>query len=355
MQRALHPLPSTLEIPLKAFRQYSLILLALVVVSWIVIPLRYQVAYPREIKPQFDKYIRRKYVEQMDARHPDIVMLGDSMLRPAINETVLSQKLNRKILTIGLPGSASTLWYLIVKNNIIEAKVPPKVLVIVFRDTMMTVPGYRVTGRYFEQIDEFAGPKDEELVKKAYLNQMNPLEKLAEGYFPPFGSRWNIRQGVDSRIRYTMPNLGLGCDPTCMNNSMEIVFGDANMDVNFLSDALAAADDYLYSKTALDFDQQVGESFLPDLIKLCQDHGIQLILVRMRILRFALPGSEPPGLETYNDGLRAYLAANGVIYFDYSGESRLGRDQFSDPLHINPNGQAIFTEIFANDLLPYVK
>lgn len=340
---------------MKAFRQFFLILLALVVISWIAIPVRYEIAYPREIKPQFDKYVRRKYVEQIDAQHPDMVMLGDSMLRPAVNETVLSQRLDKKILTIGLPGSASTLWYLIAKNNITEAKVPPKFLVIVFRDTMMTVPGYRVTGRYFEQIDEFAGPKDEELVKKAYLNQMNPLEKLAETYFPPFGSRWNIRQGIDSRIRYAMPNLQLGCDQTCMNNSMEIVFGDANMDVNFLSDALAAADDYLYSRAALNFDQQIGESFLPDLIQLCQDHGIQLVLVRMRILRFALPGSEPPGLETYNDGLRAYLAGNGVIYFDYSKEPRLGREQFSDPLHMNSDGQAVFTEIFANDLLPHMK
>ena len=340
---------------MKAFRQYSLILLALIVASWIIIPIRYQIRYPREIKPQFDNYVRRKYVDQIDAQHPDIVLLGDSMVRPAINDTVLAQKLNKKILTIGLPGSASTLWYLIIKNNIIEAKVPPKYLIITFRDTMMTVPGYRVTGRYQEQIDEFAGPKDAELIKKAYLNQMNPLEKLAETYFPPFGSRWNIRQGIDSRIRYTMPNLQLGCDQTCMNNSMEIVFGDQNMDVHFLSDALAAADDYLYSRTVLNFDQQVGESFLPDLIKLCKDHGIQLVLVRMRILRFALPGSEPSGLEAYNDGLRAYLAANGVIYLDYSKELRLQRDQFSDPLHMNPNGQAIFTEIFANDLLPFMK
>ena len=339
---------------MKAFLQYFLILLTLVAVSWAVIPAHYDVVYPRDVKPQFDKYIRRKYAQDIDEQKPNIVLLGDSMLNPAINLEVLSKKLDKQVMGIGLPGSASTLWYLIAKNNIVEAENPPKYLVIFFRDSMMTVPGYRVTGRYFEQIDEFAGPKDGELVKKAYLNQMNPLEKWAEAWFPPFGSRWNIRQGLDARIRYTMP-AQIGCDQPCMDNAMGVVFGDMNMDPNFLSDALAAADDYLYSKTALDFDQQVGESFLPDLIQLTKDRGVQLILVQMRILRFAAPGSEPPALRTYNDKLAEYLAANGVIYLDYSRATQLTREQFADPLHMNDAGKVIFTDMFAEDLLQYLK
>jgi len=339
---------------MKAFLQYLLILLTLVSVSWVVIPARYETAYPRDIQPQFDKYIRRKYARDIDEKKPDIVLLGDSMLYPAVNDVVLSQRLDKSIVSIGLPGSASTLWYLIAKNNILDTRFPPKYLVIFFRDSIMTVPGYRVTGRYFEQIDEFARPKDGELVKKAYLNQMNPLEKLAETWFPPFGSRWNIRQGIDARIRYTLPDRLLGCDQTCMNNAMEIVFGDMNMDPRFLSDALAAADDYLYSKTTLNFEQQVGESFLPDLIQLTHERGVQLILVNMRILRFVTPGSEPPALHTYKENMAAYLAANGVIYLDYSRESLLTRDYFSDPMHMNAAGKVIFTDLFAEDLLKYI-
>jgi len=106
---------------MKAFLQYFLILLALAAVSWIVIPARYDISYPRDVKPQFDNYIRRKYVNAIDEQQPGLLLLGDSMLYPAVNTTVLSQKLDKKIMSIGLPGSASTLWYLIVKNNIIEA------------------------------------------------------------------------------------------------------------------------------------------------------------------------------------------------------------------------------------------
>lgn len=340
---------------MKAFLQYCLILLTLVAVSWVVIPVRYDTAYPRDVKPQFDKYVRQVFAEAIDEKKPDIVLLGDSMLYPAINQVTLSKRLDQNILAIGLPGSASTLWYLIVKNNIVETKSPPKYLVIFFRDTMMTVPGYRVTGRYFEQIDEFASPKDEDLIKRAYLDQMNPLEKIAEAWFPPFGSRREIRQGLDAHIRYTLPNLQLGCDQPCMDNAMEIVFGNMNLDLNFLSDALAAADDYLYSKTVLDFDQQIGESFLPELIQLTGERGIQLILVRMPILRFTKPGSEPPGLSRYNQGLSNYLASNGVLYLDYSKGTLLASSDFEDILHLNKSGQAIFTDIFAEDLLHYIQ
>jgi hypothetical protein len=312
------------------------------------------VEYPRDVKPQFDNHIRRKFVNAIDEDRPDIVLLGDSMLYPSVNSETLSARLDKKIMSIGLPGSASTLWYLIVKNNVLEAQTPPKTLVIFFRDSMMTVPGYRVTGRYFEQIDEFARPKDGELVKKAYLNQMNPLEKWAEAWFPPFGSRWSIRQGLDARIRYTMP-AQIGCDQPCMDNAMGVVFGDDNMDPNFLSDALAAADDYLYSAEVLDFDGQVGKSFLPDLIQLAKDHDVQLVLVRMRILRFVAPGSEPPALRDYNEKLAAYLADNGVVYLDYSGEQSLTRETFADPLHMNDQGKAIFTDMLGEDLLQYIK
>ena len=75
----------------------------------------------------------------------------------------------------------------------------------------------------------------------------------------------------------------------------------------------------------------------------------------MRILRFAAPGSEPPALDKYNQGLSAYLAANGVVYLDYSGETRLTREEFSDPLHINNAGQVIFTDLFAEDLLKFIQ
>lgn len=339
---------------MKEFRQYLIALLLMVLVLSFYLPVRYETPFPHAITPKFDTHVRKVYLEEISARQSEIVLLGDSMLAPAVDSKVLGERLGMNPYMISLPGSASTLWYLIAKNNIVDARPTPKYLVVFFRDSLMTVPGYRVTGRYFEQIDEFARPQDGELIKRAYIDQMNPLEKFAEAYLPIYGLRWRIREGFDTRMRYTLPG-SIGCDKPCMDNAMEVVFGALNIDLVFLSEAQAAADSYLYSRKVLDFESQVGNSFLPDLINLCQYNGIQLVLVRMRILRFVRPGSEPPALDAYGEQLRAYLETHGVIYLDYSDYAALGEAQFADELHMNDSGKVIFTEQLGNDLAPLLK
>ena len=340
---------------MKEFRQYLIALLVMVMLLSFYLPVRYETPFPREIRPQFDPYVRKVYMEEIGATQSDAVLLGDSMLNPAVDSEALGQRLGLKFYPIGLPGSASTLWYLITKNNIVDAQPRPKYLFIFFRDSMMTVPGYRVTGRYFQQIDEFARPQDGELIQRAYLDQMNPLEKIAEGYLPLYGLRWRMREGLDTRMRYTLPASMLGCEKPCMDNAMEVVFGSMNIDLVFLSEALAAADDYIYSRQALDFENSIDNSFLPDLINLCEYNGIQLVLVRMRTLRFIRPGSEPPALREYGGQLRAYLEAHGVLYLDYSDYAALNENYFADPVHMNPAGKKLFTEQFGNDLEPLLK
>ena len=340
---------------MKEFRQYMIVLLVMIILLSAYLPARYDSPYPRPITPQFDTYVRKVYMEEIGAQQADAVLLGDSMLNPAVDPAVLGERLGLTFYPIGLPGSASTLWYLITKNNIVDAQPRPKYLFIFFRDSMMTVPGYRVTGRYFEQIDEFARPQDGELIQRAYLDQMNPLEKIAEAYLPIYGLRWRIREGVDTRMRYTLPSSVLGCEKPCMDNAMEVVFGSLNIDLVFLSEALAAADDYIYSRQGLDFENSVADSFLPDLINLCEHNDIQLVLVRMRTLRFIRPGSEPPALGEYGEQLRAYLEARGVLYLDYSDYAALNENYFADPVHMNDNGKVFFTELFGNDLEPMLK
>ncbi|MCI0554334.1 MAG: hypothetical protein L0287_25590, partial [Anaerolineae bacterium] len=265
---------------MKAFRNYLITSAILLGFLSFYIPIRYRIPYPRDIGPQFDNRIRKTYINLLNEQQPDILLFGDSMLAPAVDEGVVADKLKKKTILISLPGTASTIWYLMIKNNIVLAEHKPEYLVIFFRDTMMTLPGYRVTGRYFEQIDEFASPDDTLLIERAYINQMSPLERFFESYFPLYGSRWSIRQSLDYYIRYPLGNALLNCDKIYMDFGMEVVFDESNLDIAFLSDAISAADDYLYSEKALDFDGQVDSTFLPEVVRLCRENGIQLVLVR---------------------------------------------------------------------------
>lgn len=340
---------------MKTFRNYSLILMALIVGSSLYLPIRYHSPYPREIRPQFDSTVRTTYMAEMNETQPDAVLLGDSMLRFGVDDKVLADALNKKIYFLSMDGTASTIWYLIIKNNIVLAEHKPKYLLIFFRDTMMTVPSYRVTGRYFELVDEVAGPMDEVLIQRAYIDPMNPLEKLAERYLPIYGFRWRIRQSIDYYIRYSTVRILFGCDQSCMDNTMETVFEDQNMDQKFLSDAIATADDYLYTEDALDFQHQIDNSFLPEIIRLCKENGIQLVLIHMPIRIFQDPGTEPAGLESYLQDLEDYLQQNGIIYLDIDPEKNIPITSFVDALHLNETGRVEFTRRLIDVLKPIIR
>jgi hypothetical protein len=315
----------------------------------VYIPIRYDTPYPRDIGPQFSRAVRTTYTDLLNQSQPDIFMLGDSMPGDAINVQLADERLTPTFELVSLPGTASTIWYLIIKNNIVVAEHKPKYLVLFFRDSLMTVPSYRVTGRYFELVDEFAAPDDTLLIERAYINAMTPLERFAEARLPLFGSRWNIRQSIDYYIRYPLGRLLLACDAPCMDRAMETVFTQNNLDLTFLSDAINAADDHLYTRQALDFDAQIERSFLPEIVRLCRENDIQLILVRMPTLRFKEPGTKQPGLDDYLQKLSGYLQKNNVSYLDFD-QGTLPPEYFTDVLHLNEQGRIVFTETLTDAL-----
>lgn len=338
---------------MKAFRNYVASSILLLGFLSFYIPARYHSPYPRDLGPQFDSHIRKTYIDILNASQPEVLLFGDSMLGPAVNERVIESDLNKKTILISLPGTASTVWYLIIKNNIVLAEHKPKYLVLFFRDSMMTVPNYRVTGRYFEQIDEFAAPSDTLLIQRAYIDQMTPLEKGMERYVPLYGLRWRIRYSIDHYIRYSLAKIVLNCDTRCMDYATESVLNNSNLDLTFLSDALATSDEYIYTKEALDFESQVDQSFLPEVIRLCKENNIQLILVRMPILRFEETESPPPGLDTYVEDLDRYLQKNGIPFLDFDSEE-FSKEYFSDDLHLNETGKALFTQKLGNSLMTVI-
>ncbi|MEW6029463.1 MAG: hypothetical protein ACOYZ8_04520 [Chloroflexota bacterium] len=337
---------------MKAFRRYVLFLLILSGGLSVYVQARYQPGYPRALGLQPDAFVRQTVRRVLEQTPTQIVMLGDSLLQADVDAAVLSTALGVEIYSVRASGSASALWYLVLENNIVEAERKPRALIMLFRDTMLTLPGYRVHGSYFIPIDEYAAPDDLVFIERAYVNRMNPLEKLAEAYLPVYGARLDLRKSLDAGIRYTPPRLFLQCDAACTNGAMDAVFRAANLEANLLAEAVASAEAYLYTPRALDFDASVDDSFLPEIVRLCRENGIQLIFVRARTLRF---DSEPPGLKTYMDDLASYLDERGIPFLDFSRDERLVPALFADNLHLNEAGRIVFTEILAEALKPVLK
>ena len=339
---------------MKAFRNYLITTTLLLGFLAIFIPAWYDLPYPMDVGPQFDERIRPLYTNILNEEQPDILLLGDSMLESAVDETIVAKQLDKKIHMLSIPGTASAIWYLIIKNNILVAEHRPEYLILFFRDSMITTPGYRVVGRYLDMVDELASPDDTLLIERAYINQMTPFERFMEAYMPLYGVRWSIRESIDQRIRYTLGNLILNCDKTCMDDAMEIVFLDDNLDLTFLSDAINAADDDIYTDNALNFKDQVGRSFLPEIIRLCQENGIKLIMIRMPIIRFESKGANPPKLGDYIQDLASYLDENNVPFLDFD-QKEIPAEYYRDVLHLNEQGKVIFTRELIQALKPIVK
>ena len=340
---------------MRLFARFFICFFLLLAVAWQALPRLYGSSYPKPLGPEVDRHIRYNYMEQLIAEHDRVVLLGDSALFNSVDQAAFQQALGLNTLDIAIPGSASALWYLIFENNLVDSSFRPRAVVIFFRDSQLTTADFRVTGKYFVTLDEYAGLNDTLFVQRAFIDPMNPVEKLAEMYLPLYGERLALRQTQDYWIKYKIPALLARCDQTCADAAIKRVFSQGGIDQDEFGNEVAAGESTLYDLQNLLFDRQLNRSFLPEMIRLAKQKDIRLIMVRQKTLRFSTSMSEPPALSFYMHDLQAYLAQNGVPLVDFSSDERLKASFFSDPVHMNKTGQAAFTQMAVEALEPLIK
>jgi len=330
---------------MRLFLKFSLILAAILIPASVLIPRAYGISFPRQPGPATDRQVRTHHIEYMDEHQPQIVLIGDSTLVLGMDPDLLAERTGRSVYRIGIPGSASALWYLLLKNNIAETTHKPEYVLVVFRDSILTAPGYRVHGSYFELVDEYAGSNEPVFIEKSFINQMNPLEIMADKYFPLYVARTDIRNAIDARIRYFSPPL-LGCDRDCTDHALGELFAGADFEPQALVDAVNAAESLLYTPRQLDFEARVERSFLPDMIDIAKENGIHLVFVRIKVES----GNDSPELNKYLVDLRKYLAEKDASLLDFGDDPRLTPEHFRDSIHLNETGREIFTNLVADGM-----
>jgi hypothetical protein len=157
---------------------------------------------------------------------------------------------------------------------------------------------------------------------------------------------------MDAALRHTLPGL-LGCDVTCADDSMRSALGDFQPAI--FAASILQAEQVLYTPAELDFAAQVNKSFLPEIIRLAQERGIQLVFVRAPTNIFPNADDEPSGLKQYMIDLSGYLTQQNIPMLDLSRIAGVGPSQFVDPHHMTLEGKAIFTKVLAEALKSYIK
>jgi len=336
---------------MKNFRHFLSRLLILIACLCALVVARGWVPFPAPVGPDFDAEIDMTHRDQIDAQKPQVILLGDSMVEENVDLPALSDALGRTIHRVSYPGAASAMWYLSIKNNILLSGHRPQALVILFRDSTLTTPDYRVGGSYDQALDTLAGEDEELLIRLAYLNQMNPLERTARQYFPWYVYGFRFRNGVDFINRYALTRVLLGCGKRCVDTAYLNVFNFRTTAAPTANDTVAQSESMLYTDEALDFTAQVGDSFLPEIMRLCRENNIPLILVRGKTISFVgIP--KPPGLDGYILELKDYLLKNGVPFADLEADGRLGVKDYIDRFHVQPEARGMYTQMLAEALMP---
>jgi len=331
--------------------RFAVLLAITFILTSFAFPAYFHGDYPHAAGPSFDKDVSKLYQREIEQAQPAIVLLGDSILTKSVDVTAFQEQLGLPTYKLDIPGSSSALWYLVIKSNIVKAEPAPRGWVIVFRDTLLTAPAFRTTGPYFGLIDKFASPDDSLLMKRAYLAQLSPMQMALEMFFPLYTYRTNLRDAMDTGLRPALPGL-LGCDAACADDSLTFVLGDIQPDI--FAASILQAEQILYTPGQLDFAAQVDQSFLPEIIRLAQERGIQLVFVRAPTNLFPNPADEPAGLKQYMADLNAYLTEQNILMLDLSRIQGIGPAQFSDPHHMTLEGKAIFTSVLAETLKSYI-
>ena len=337
---------------MRTLKYYFSFTLLLLILSSLIIPTYYGLSYPKKPGPLFSDSIDMTYQQHIIENKPSLVLLGDSTLEDSIDESYLTELLGQETFRIGQPGSASAIWYLILKNNIATSSVKPKHLVIFSRASMLTTPEYRTTGKYEESIVNMALPEDTLVIERAYLSQMNSLEKRLDYSLPIYGYRAYVRKSIENLFKYSVPKQIWGVRPKDVEDNLKAAFG--NPEIVQLSNMITMAETYTHAEERLDFNAQLPQSFLPEIVRICQENDIQLTLVYTQTIYTDQSAETANMLAIYRSDLFQYAVENNIQVLDYLGDERVAKSFFNDPVHMNAEGRHNFTEIFATDFSEFL-
>jgi hypothetical protein len=287
-------------------------------------------------------------VSDLRILQPGYVIIGDSMAGTRIDDRRLSELAGTAIAPLLQPGSGSAFWYLALKNWVIASGIKPRMVIIFFRDTNLTDVMFRLDQQFRWALDLAALEQEPEL-NAVIAGEVGPLHRAhalvgrttgaeeARQWIEPGLLRLPAEMMIASRRRRTdlldAMNVRLGFDHLRPMQAADIQIGDAPV---------------------FDFARDVEHSVLPLMLRDARQAGLTLCFVRVQRRPTAnRPPPQSPALLAYVRSLREYLAANGALFHDDTGDPALTIDMYEDGDHLARHARRRYTENFYNRLRPH--
>jgi len=288
---------------------------------------------------------------------PRVVFLGNSILGRAVDMDVWEELVDVPTLKMNSAGSASAMWFILMKNVLGPARPRPELAVVFFRDVYLTEPAFRVYGEYEKRIFFYAGDEEVELNRILYHEGADRADFFLRRHWSLYQRRSAVSSSLEERFKYGLVGWVTGESPGEIEKSVASTFDEGEMDEVAVEQAHRGAELQVDSDAHFDFPGRVGYSFLPALVRESKRSGIRLVLCRMRTARNAR--DEPKGkyeqaaeryLPTYIEALRDYAEAEGLGWLDFSEEDSLLLEYFERGDHFNAEGGRVFTRLLAERL-----
>lgn len=286
---------------------------------------------------------------------PQIILLGNSILRQAIEPRLFADLTGTHTVSFARDGSASAYWYLTLKNIIAKSPHKPSIVAIFFRDEFLTRPDFRVKGEYKLLVHEMANDEEPLLDRLAYPESMGYPSYLLNKYSPLYQKRNLAKESVDSFIKHKIAASILGREPDKIDEAITNVFARENLNRDLMTRIQTAAE--LNTKPDdFDFDKVIDKSFLPHMINIAKEDNIKLVFVRVKRRRDLKQDSEPGKLKSYIADLKSYLEKNNLTLLDFTHDGRLKLEHFADGDHLDrETGRILFTELLAQQMKPIIR
>lgn len=282
----------------------------------------------------------REAVAMLQEARPDFAVIGDSMAGTRIHPGHLSRLVGgRGVASLLHPGTGSAYWYLVYKNQVVNARFGARAAVFFFRDENLTDPLFRV---YPGVLDRVAYDREPVLDRVLSTNM--------------HGTFYRAHLGAQAWYQYNRTRDWL--EPKLTNAPLHMVARPADREAFlramneqvFPIEALrpmVAADMPVASADALDFDRRMPVSILPDIVRLSRLSGIRVAFIRVQ--RRPTPTGPPPeseALRRYVARLKAWLEANGAYFHDDWGDPEQPLSIYEDGDHVSRDHRLFYTELF---------
>ena len=317
--------------------------------NWLVIRDFQADGFPLKKSQTFDSFYRRDYSKRIEQFQPTVILLGDSSTR-AYDQEAFSRGLGAPTLSFSFPGTSSAHWHLFLRNAVLGADHQPEMVIIFFRETVLTTPHYLVRGSYFIRLDEIASDQDADVYQIAITSQQTPLERWAERYIPLFAYRSEIYFNLIEQLQNLLPRRYASCDNDCVALALDRVFDEPRINDLMWEEQLFNQSSILMEPENLDFDTRVENSLLPLMLEELTEANITPVFVRLR-MRYHTEGvRDEPELAAYLKKLQQYVESRGGLYIDMVELERLTYGYYLDNFHLEEESAKEASDIIADFL-----